>query len=160
MFRLAEMSKVEVINFLNHGTMTAKISTASLDGTPHVAPVWFMIDDKKLQQGSITDSNLNLILLFTTSNKSVKAKHLIENPKISVCVDDQKPPFSFIIINGIVEIEHNPLPDDLLGYTTKLAERYMGKENSVRFGKRNAVEGELIVRVRPKKIIAQKNVSE
>ena len=38
------MNPEEVMNFLNLGTMTAKVSTATLDGIPHVAPVWFVID--------------------------------------------------------------------------------------------------------------------
>lgn len=48
----------------------------------------------------------------------------------------------------------------LLKWTTKIAERYMGKDKAEQYGKRNAVEGELLVRVKPIKIIAKKNVSD
>lgn len=154
------MSKEEIIDFLNQGTMTAKVATSSTSGLPHVAPVWFIIDDKTKTAWSDRNDNKDLVLVFTTSEKSVKARQLLGNPRVSVCVDDQKPPFSFVIINGIAEIEHNPKHDVLLQYTTKLAERYMGKENSERFGRRNAVEGELIIRIIPTKIIAQKDVSD
>ncbi|MGD9533596.1 MAG: PPOX class F420-dependent oxidoreductase [Candidatus Nitrosocosmicus sp.] len=156
------MSKEEIIDFLNQGAMTAKVSTASASGVPHVAPVWFMIDNNNNNRSSRPKNrdDRDLVLVFTTSEKSVKAKQLLGNPKVSVCIDDQKPPFSFVIINGIAEIEHNPDHDVLLKYTTKLAEKYMGKENSERFGRRNAVEGELVVRIKPTKIIAQKNVSD
>ena len=153
------MSKEEIVNFLNHGTMTAKVSTASSSGVPHVAPVWFIIDDN-INDVTTKSNNANPVLVFTTSDKSLKAKHLLENPHICVCVDDQTPPFSFVIINGIAEIESFPKQNELLQYTTKLAERYMGKENAQKFGKRNAVEGELIIRIKPTKIIAQKDVSD
>lgn len=154
------MSKEEIINFLNRGTMTAKVSTASASGVPHVAPVWFMIENETEPTNQNNNDHKDIVLVFTTSEKSLKAKQLLVNARVSVCIDDQKPPFSFVVINGIAEIEHNANHDVLLQYTTKLAERYMGKENSERFGRRNAVEGELIVRIKPTRIIAQKNVSD
>ena len=145
----------EVMNFLNLGTMTAKVSTATLDGTPHVAPVWFFIDyDPR------SNDDKDFTIFFTTFYNSVKARHLISNPKVSLCVDDQKPPFSFVIINGMAEIDQNPNYDELLRLTSRIAERYMGKENAEKYGKRNAVKGECIVKIKPTKIIAQKEVSQ
>ena len=67
------------------------------------------------------------------------------------------PPFSFVIVNGIAKIMTNS--KDLLIWTTKIAERYMGKELSLDYGKRNAVEGELIIKVIPTKINGQKDIS-
>jgi PPOX class probable F420-dependent enzyme len=149
------MSPQEVMNFLNLGTMTAKVSTASLDGIPHVAPVWFVVDHDPHRS-----SNEDFTVIFTTFNNSVKARHLISNPKICLSVDDQKPPFSFVILNGIAEIDQHPSYDDLFSLTRRIAERYMGKENAEKYGKRNAVKGECIIKIKPSKIIAQKNVSE
>lgn len=150
---LKQMDYNEITNFLNTGIITAKISTASKEGIPHVAPVWFITD---------YDNN-NIIqepvIVFTTFHKSIKAKQLISNPRISICVDDQKPPFSFIIINGIAVINIAPDPDELLKLTIRIAERYMGKDNAEKYDRRNAVRGELIVRVKPTKIIAQKDIS-
>jgi len=151
---MAQMTNNEIYAFLTGGTMTAKISTASISGKPHVAPVWFVVD------GDLSQSSNDLVITFTTYSKSVKAKQLLSNPLVSLCVDDQKPPYSFVIINGSVDIDRSPNEVELLKYTTRIAERYMGKENAERYGKRNAVPGELIIRVRPIKFIAQKNVSE
>lgn len=145
----------EVMNFLNLGTMTAKVSTATLDGIPHVAPVWFVID-----YDPSSNDNKDFTIFFTTFYNSAKARHLISNPKVSFCVDDQKPPFSFVIINGMAEIDQNPSYDELLRLTSRIAERYMGKENAEKYGKRNAVKGECIVKIKPTKIIAQKEVSQ
>ncbi len=145
----------EVMNFLNLGTMTAKVSTATLDGIPHVAPVWFAVD-----YDARSNDNKDFTIFFTTFYNSVKAKHLISNPKVSLCVDDQKPPFSFVIINGMAEIDQNPSYDELLRLTSHIAERYMGKESAEKYGKRNAVRGECIVKIKPTKIIAQKEVSQ
>jgi len=151
---MTNMNQKEIYNFLTSGTMTAKISSASLRGKPHVAPVWFVVDGKSNQDVS------NIIIVFTTWSKSLKARNLLLNPQVSLCIDDQTPPYSFVIVNGIAEIDQSPDEKELLKYTTRIAERCMGKENAERYGKRNAVPGELIVRVRPTKIIAQKNVSD
>jgi hypothetical protein len=67
------------------------------------------------------------------------------------------PPFSFVIIDGIAEVI--PEPSNLLAWTIKIAERYMGTILSNEYGKRNAVEGELLIKVIPTKIIGQKDVS-
>ena len=109
------MNPEEVMNFLNLGTMTAKVSTATLDGIPHVAPVWFVID-----YDPSSSSNKDFTVIFTTFYNSVKARHLISNPKICLSVDDRKPPFSFIIFNGIAEIDQHPNYDELLHLTNRI----------------------------------------
>lgn len=151
---MTNMNQNEIYNFLTSGTMTAKISSASLRGKPHIAPVWFVVDGKSNQDVS------NIIIVFTTWSKSLKARNLLLNPQVSLCVDDQTPPYSFVIVNGIADIDQSPDEKELLKYTTRIAECYMGKENAERYGKRNAVPGEFIVKIRPTKIIAQKNVSD
>ena len=64
----AEMSSDEVRSFLSHGTRTAKVATVMKDGTPHVMPVWFVLDGEQL--------------VFTTGATSVKARNLRRNPQI------------------------------------------------------------------------------
>jgi len=138
------MNQNEIKEFLMRGTYTAKLGTINKDGSPHITPIWFILDE-------------NDHIIFTTHFKSLKAKNLVRNPKVSICVDDQVPPFSFVIVNGIAKIMTNS--KDLLIWTTKIAERYMGKELSLDYGKRNAVEGELIIKVIPTKINGQKDIS-
>ena len=77
------MSRNEIIDFLNQGTKTAKVSTVNRNGTCHVVPVWFVLvgDD-----GDI---------IFTTGYESIKAKHLRQDNRVTICVDDQEPPFFF-----------------------------------------------------------------
>lgn len=139
------MNSDEIIEFLNKDTFTGKIGTINKDGTTHITPIWYILDE---------DNNI----IFTTSSKSLKGVNLIRDPRISMCIDDQTPPFSFVIIKGIAKIFFHS--QDLLKLTTRIAERYMGKELSLIYGKRNAVEDELVIKIIPTKIIGQKNVSE
>ena len=41
------MSKKEIRQFLMHGTFTAKLATVKKDGSHHVVPIWFMLDNQK-----------------------------------------------------------------------------------------------------------------
>ena len=38
--------------------------------------------------------------IFTTSHTTVKAPDLQHDPRIGLCVDDERPPFSFVLIEG------------------------------------------------------------
>lgn len=138
---MKKMSEQEILEFLQFDTYTGKLATVRRDGRPHIAPVWFVLDD-------------NHDIIFTTCHEAVKAVNIRHNPKVSLCVDDQTPPYSFVTVEGVAEIIGEP--KDILRWATKIAARYMGEENAENYGKRNSVKGELLLRGRPEKIIAQK----
>jgi PPOX class probable F420-dependent enzyme len=138
------MTEEEWQAFVSEGTRTGKVATARADGRPHVAPVWFVLDG--------TD------LVFTTGKDTVKGRSLTADPRIAICVDDERPPYAFVLIEGIATISEEPGP--LLDAATKLGARYMGAERAEEFGKRNAVPGELLIRVRPEKVVAKADLSD
>src|SRR5215211_1796831 len=72
--------------------------------------------------------------------------------------DDHTPPFSFVIVYGTGKIHHCK-QSELFRFATKIAQRYMGKENAELYGKRNSTEGEVLVRIKPTRIIAEKDVA-
>ena len=143
------MSKEEIQTFLMSGTLTGKITTVRKDGRPHVVPIWFILDKN--------DSNIKVV--FTTGQDSLKAKHKLRDPRVSLCVDDQTPSFSFVLIDGIADINKEPDLREILKWATKIAGRYMGQDNAEAYGKRNAIKGEFLVKIRPTKIIAQKDIA-
>lgn len=141
---MQKMTEAEMKAFLLEGTKTGKLATVRQDGRPHVAPIWFDLDGDAL--------------VFTTWHETVKAVNLQRDPRLSICVDDEAPPFSFVIIEGSAEISDDP--DALAYWATRIAGRYMGADQAEAYGRRNSVEGELLVRVTSTKIIAQKNIAE
>jgi len=143
---MKKMTESEIGNFLMKGTYTGKLATIRKDGRPHIAPIWFILEE----------DNTNII--FMTWYDSIKAKNIKNNPKVSLCVDDQTPPFSFVTVEGTAEIIDEP--NNLLRWATRIAARYMGEKNAETFGTRNSSEGELLLRIRPNKIIGQKDISE
>ena len=136
------------------GTFTAKLATVKKDGSPHAVPIWFALD----QQKDRTTKKIEDII-FTTYERSIKAKNIQRNNRVSICVDDQKTPqFSFVIINGTAEIFRYK-QNELLKWAAKIARWYVGKSNAKAYGKINSTEGAVLVRIKPTKIIAEKDIA-
>ena len=141
---MQKMAPEEYRAFLLEGHRTGKLATVRQDGRPHVVPIWFDLDDD--------------VLVFTTWHTTAKAANLRRDARVCMCVDDENPPFAFVQIEGGASIDASAA--DLLYWTTRIAGRYMGAELAEAYGKRNAVEGELLVRVTPTKIIALKGIAD
>jgi hypothetical protein len=60
--------------------------------------------------------------------------------------------------DGTVEISEDL--DDMLVWATRIGARYMGAENGDAFGRRNAVPGELLVRLRPGHVVARAEIAD
>lgn len=97
-------------------------------------------------------------IYFTTGTDSYKAHNLRRNDSVSLCVDDQEPPFSFVFLRGKAKIFPYK-QEEAIKWATRIAARYMGKRKSVQYGKTNGGEGTILVRIRPKKIIAEKDIA-
>jgi PPOX class probable F420-dependent enzyme len=139
-----EMSADEVRAFLSRGTRTAKLATTMRDGSPHVMPVWFVLEGDEL--------------VFNTHADTVKGRNLTRDPRASMLVDDEHPPFGFVHMRGRVALSKDP--DELLRTATDIAGRYMGADRAAEFGARNAVTDELVVRFRPERVIAVTGVTD
>ena len=134
----------DVVAFLMSGTRTGLLGYLASDGRPLIAPVWFIVDDGNL--------------VFNTGAKTAKGRALKRDPRVTICVDDPHPPFSFVQVQGIVSISENP--QQLLDTATRIGGRYMGKDRAEEFGRRNGVAGELVVRVKPTKVIAAFHIAD
>lgn len=138
------MTEEEYMAFLLGGTKTGKLATVRQDGRPHVVPIWFHMDGDKI--------------VFNTGKGSVKARNILRDPRVSITVDDQAPPYSFVTVEGTVSISEDR--EETLHWATRIGGRYMGQDRAEEFGKRNATEGELTVKITPSKILAYKNVTD
>lgn len=142
------MDDVEIRQFLGHGTRTGKLAWTGPSGQAHVAPVWFVVDDDAP----------TLELVFNTGASSAKGKALQRDPRVSLLVDDEAPPYAFVKLTGTVALSEDP--DELRSWATRIAARYMGAERADEYGARNGVPGELLVRLRPDKVIAEAAVAD
>ncbi len=76
---------------------------------------------------------------------------------MSLCVDEEAPPFAFVLVEGVAEVEDGA--EDLLYWASRIAGRYIGANQAEEYGRRNGAPGELLVRVITAKVVA-KNVSD
>ena len=136
------------------GTLTGKLATVKKDNSPHIVPVWFVLDEIHKRRGrrGIGD------IVFMTGIDSLKAKNIQRNNRVSICVDDQTPLFSFVTVFGIARIYHYN-QTKLFKWATRIAERYMGKDMAEAYGKRNSGEDEIVIRVKPTRILAEKDIA-
>jgi PPOX class probable F420-dependent enzyme len=139
---MASLSDPEIRAFLTHGTRTGKLGWTAADGRPLVAPIWFQLE------GTGDDATL----VFNTGETTAKGRALARDPRVVLCVDLEEPPFAFVQVQGTVTLSSDP--DELLRTATEIGSRYMGADRGEEFGKRNAVPGELVVRVVPTKVVA------
>lgn len=140
---MAELSD-DVIAFLSEGTRTAVLGWVAADGRPLVVPVWFIVDDGEL--------------VFNTGKDTAKGRALARDRRVTLCIDDSTPPFSFVQVQGTASISEDR--DELLATATRIGGRYMGADRAEEFGRRNGVSGELVVRVKPTKVHAAFDVAE
>ena len=153
------MSKEEIEKFLMQGTFTGKLATTKKDGSSHVVPIWFVFDSND-NDGRVSETEKEGYddIIFTTSSGSAKARNIQRENRVSICVDDQTPPFSYVLIYGTARIQHCE-QTELFRFATKIAQRYVGKEVAELYGKRNSAEGEVLVRIKPIRVIAEKDIA-
>ena len=155
---MAAMSREEIKKFLMQGTFTGKLATTKKDGSSHVVPVWFVFDSNNNGRLSEREKEGYDDIIFTTNSGSTKARNIQRDNRVSICVDDQTPPFSYVVIYGTARIQHSQ-QTELFRFATKIAQRYMGKEVAELYGKRNSAEDEVLVRIIPIRILAEKNIA-
>ncbi|KOG37973.1 PPOX class F420-dependent oxidoreductase [Streptomyces decoyicus] len=139
-----KMTKDEWQRFLSEGTRTGKLATVRADGSPHLAPVWFLMDGDEL--------------VFNTGEDTVKGRNLARDGRVALCVDDERPPFAFVVVQGTAEMSDDLA--DVRHWAARIAARYMGEDRAEEYGARNGVPGELVVRVKIDKAIALAAVAD
>jgi PPOX class probable F420-dependent enzyme len=123
---------------------TAKLAVVRSDGSPHIAPVWVDLDG-----GDV---------IFMTSADNIKGKAILRDPRVALCWDDERPPFSFVTLAGTAATSTDAV--QMLEWATRIAARYMGQDRAGSYGRRNAVPPELLVRVTPSRIVAKVDIAD
>ena len=137
----------EVRAFLSAGTRTGKLAFTARDGRPLVAPVWFVVDGPGRGAGAAVQH---------------RARHR-EGPghrarsAAGAVRRLGTPPYAFVQVQGMATWSEDL--DELLRSATAIGARYMGADRAEEFGRRNGVPGELLVRLRPTKILAELDVT-
>lgn len=109
-----------------------------------MAAVWFVLDGDEV--------------VFMTGARTVKGRNLRRDPRAALYVDDETPPFAYVRIDGEVGLSDDL--DVMLVWSTRIAFRYMGPELAEVYGRRNAVPGEMLVRLTPTHTVTETGVAD
>ncbi|WP_150242397.1 PPOX class F420-dependent oxidoreductase [Nocardiopsis quinghaiensis] len=135
---MASISDPRVRDFLLQGTRTGMLAYTASDGRPLAAPVWFTVEDDEI--------------VLNTGKETAKGRSIARDPRVALTADLPEPPYAFVQVQGEARVSEDT--DELVRTATAIARRYVGPEQAEEFGRRNGIPGELVVRVRPTKVIA------
>lgn len=138
------MTGDEWMTFITARPRPAVLATTRADGRPHAAPIWIDLED-----GAIW---------FNTGADTVKGRNMARNGVATICVQDDQPPFSFVVVEGTVELIDDM--DLVRTWAARLGGRYMGADRAQEYGDRNGVPGELLVKLSPTKVISAADVAD
>ncbi|HET9260513.1 MAG TPA: PPOX class F420-dependent oxidoreductase [Acidimicrobiia bacterium] len=137
------MSRERAMEFLSADARTGSVATVGEDGRPHVVPIWYIVEGDEV--------------VFTTWHNSVKARNLASNGRAAMTIDDEDPPFSYLMVEGPVTISDDPAESRRVA--TLAGGKYMGDARADEFGARNGVTGELVVRLRIEHLVGADEVA-
>lgn len=130
--------------FVAEGTRTGKLSTSRADGSPHVTPVWFLLDGDEV--------------VFNTESDGVKGRNLTRDGRYALCVDDDQAPYAFVVLQGrVTVVDDLTLTRDWAG---RIGARYMGDARAAAYAERNGGPGNILVRARVEKVIAFAGIAD
>ena len=103
----------QVADFLSEGPRLGRLATTGKDAEPHVVPIWFRVDGKNIHIHSMKESG--------------KVANILDNPRFSLVVDKDVPPYKGVTIRGSAAILSGDDFDwkPMIG---ELAAAYMGPE--------------------------------
>ncbi|MFV1961428.1 MAG: PPOX class F420-dependent oxidoreductase [Acidimicrobiia bacterium] len=125
------MNTKEALALLASGAETGKLATLRSDGSPHLVPVWFIIDG-----GDV---------VFQMSEESAKARNLARDPRAALTVEVGRP-YNYVTAEGRVTVSDDL--DDMPFFAGKIGARYKGADREEEFAERNGVPGVLLARLK------------
>ena len=98
-----------IVAQLLEGPNLARLAYTGLDARPRVVPIWFTVLD--------TD------IVMITGPKAAKVRALEANNAVALTIDDARPPYKVLLIEGDASLEH---VDGIAPEYQKITRRYLG----------------------------------
>jgi hypothetical protein len=70
-----------------------------------------------------------------TGTGTVKGKNILRDPRVMLSIDDERPPFAFVLVEG-TSVPTELSPAELLPGSTRIAGRYMSAAQADAYGRR------------------------
>jgi PPOX class probable F420-dependent enzyme len=133
------MSKAARERFLREPRICV-LATIGEDGRPVLTPIWYLFRGGRV--------------LMRTSRASEKARNIERDPRVTVCIQDERPPYRNMTVYGTATLE--PAEE---GLDTAIARRYLGAAAGaayLRTARESTEQGdEITISVTPERIVTQ-----
>jgi PPOX class probable F420-dependent enzyme len=133
------LSKRERTQFIKQRRVGV-LGTIGEDGAPVLTPIWYIFREGRI--------------LMRTARDSVKARNILRDPRVSLCVQDERPPYASVTIYGTAAIE-----DETEGLAHDIAVRYLGAVAGrayLQIAAENIQQGEEVtIALTPAKVLTQ-----
>ena len=124
MARLTE-KQIELLTEPNFGV----VATVKKDGSPQTTVVWVDWDGENV--------------VFNTTTRRAKGRHLFRDPRVSITVWDRNDPYRYVTIDGVAELDEEGADEHI----RRLAWQYWGRDYV-------EPKDRVIVRIRPERVYA------
>ena len=111
-----------------------RLGSAMRDGSPHVSPIWY-----RFEGGDF------LVLVERTSQKH---RNVERDPRVVLCIDDEKAPYHTVLVRGRVTLEEAPGRE----WREAMAIHYLGEENGKRYIASSMHPNNVMLRITPEKV--------
>jgi PPOX class probable F420-dependent enzyme len=142
---MERMTEAEWRRFLDEHRSPAIASVTRPDGRPHASPIWIYPTGDEI--------------VMTMFHTSVKANALANDPRMTLVVQDEVPPYRYAIVEGRVT-GFDDDPGTVQYWAGRLGGRYMGEDRTEEFARRNGVPGEQVARFVIDHVRADKNITD
>ena len=104
----------------------AVLATLRRDGRPYTIPLWFLWEGEVPDDVNPASNPPSGHVWFTGAPTSSWCKHLVNDPRMSLCIDQEEPPAKHVGIDGTVE---HSAPDDpeVWPVLKRLVDKYVGR---------------------------------
>jgi PPOX class probable F420-dependent enzyme len=129
--------------FLATGSLSAVLAAVRPDGRPHATPLWYGLDGDDV--------------LISIGADTVKGRAIAAEPRVTLCVHEDKPPYSFVMVEGTAGIVTDP--DDMRHIATEVGRRYVPAEALDGYVAYQTSPGKVGVRIRVDHLVGVDSVA-
>lgn len=131
---MPKLSIEEQTEFLDMPEILMRIAVINSRGAPSVTPIWFLHED-----GDI---------LFTPRLKSAWYASIQTDPRVALCIDEDRLPYRKVLVEGEAVLVHPPGEDaQWRGQYLAMAAKYVGEEGARRYVENTINEPRALLKV-------------
>ena len=117
---MPKLTSDEQTELLDCPGVLMRIAVVNADGAPSVTPIWFLHQDNAI--------------LFTPRLKSAWYRRIQADPRVALCIDEDRLPYRKVLVEGVSELVHPPGEDDQWrAQYLAMAAKYVGDQGAARY---------------------------